>query len=119
MKKYNAKIVPNSKTLRKNMTVEERKLWYDFLKKLPLTVNRQKVIRNYIVDFFCASKKIVIEIDGSQHYEDEGRKKDTIRNNELSRLGYSVLRYTNRDISQNFDDVCNDILNQLNIKEYL
>ena len=65
-----------SKTLRKQMTNEEKHLWYDFLKKLPITFNRQKVIGNYVVDFYCASAKIVIELDGSQHYEENGREKD-------------------------------------------
>jgi len=69
-KTNNSKLTGNAKTLRKNMTKEERHLWYDFLKTLPLTVNRQKVIGNYIVDFYIASSKIVIELDGSQHYKD-------------------------------------------------
>jgi very-short-patch-repair endonuclease len=69
---YNKNLISNSKILRKNMTKEERKLWYQFLKKLPLTVHRQKIINNYIVDFYCAQAKIVIELDGSQHYEEKG-----------------------------------------------
>lgn len=75
MKKYNSALVPNSKTLRKNMTKEERRIWYDFLKNLPVTINRQKVIGEYIVDFYCASVKTVIEIDGLQHYEEKGKNK--------------------------------------------
>ena len=75
----NSKLTGNAKTLRKEMTKEERHLWYDFLKTLPITVNRQKVIGNYIVDFYIASSKIVIEIDGSQHYEDRGRETDAKR----------------------------------------
>lgn len=69
MKKYNRQLTANSKVLRKNMTKEERHLWYDFLKLLPYTINRQKVIANYIVDFYCAHNKLIIEIDGLQHYE--------------------------------------------------
>lgn len=75
-KTHNKKLTKNSQTLRRNMTKEERHLWYDFIKKLPVTFHRQKVINNYIVDFYCASAKIVIELDGSQHYFDEGIHKD-------------------------------------------
>jgi very-short-patch-repair endonuclease len=75
----NHKLTPNAKTLRKNMTKQERHLWYDFLKTLPITIHRQKVIGSYIVDFYCASKKIVIELDGSQHFENEGQEKDKLR----------------------------------------
>ena len=74
--KYNKKFVPLAQNLRKNMTKEEKHLWYDFLKKLPLTVNRQKNIGNYIVDFFIAQKRIVIEIDGAGHGFDENIEKD-------------------------------------------
>ena len=95
------------------MTKEERHLWYDFLKELPVTFNRQKVINNYIVDFYCASAKIVIELDGSQHYFDEGIRKDVIRDGNLSSLGLTVLRYSNDDINNSFESVCQDIFNNL------
>ena len=72
----NPKLTDNAKNLRKNMTKEERHLWYDFLKTLPITVNRQKVIGNYIVDFYIATAKLVIELDGSQHYEESSIKKE-------------------------------------------
>ncbi len=68
----NPQLRKNAQKLRREMTKEERRLWYDFLKQLPVTINRQKVIAHYIVDFYCASAKLVIELDGSQHYEDEG-----------------------------------------------
>ena len=68
-----------SQELRTNMTKEEKHLWYDFLKKLPQTVNRQKVVGNYILDFYCADAKIAIELDGSQHYEQDGKEKDLVR----------------------------------------
>ena len=109
----NPNLTQNSKTLRKNMTKEERHLWYDFLKLLPHTINRQKVIGNYIVDFYCASAKLVIELDGSQHYEDEGRNADAKRDEYLNSFGMKVLRYSNRDINQNFNEVCEDILRHL------
>ena len=112
-KTSNPKLTGNAKTLRKNMTKEEKHLWYDFLKNQSLTFNRQKVLRNYIVDFYCASAKLVIEIDGSQHYEDIGKKKDIQRDNFLKSLGLRVLRYSNYDINHNFEGVCADILNHI------
>lgn len=104
--KYNKKLVKNAQILRKNMTDEEKHLWYDFLKKLPFPVNRQKNIGNYIVDFYIASKKIVIELDGSQHFEEEHEKADKIRDAELGKLGLRVIRYTNDDIKKHFYEVC-------------
>ena len=109
----NPKLTGNAKVLRKNMTKEERHLWYDFLKSLPVNFNRQKVIGKYIVDFYCASKKIVIELDGSQHYEEKGIMKDKERDEFLNNLGLKVLRYSNFDINKNFDAVCQDILNNM------
>ncbi len=106
----NPKLTGNAKKLRKNMTKEERHLWYDFLKSLPLTVNRQKVIGNYIVDFYCAEKKIIIELDGSQHYENAGKENDKIRDSFLKSCGFKVLRYSNLEINKNFEGVCTDIL---------
>lgn len=97
------------------MTEEERHLWYDFLKLLPLTVHRQKVIGRYIVDFYCASAKLVIEIDGSQHYEKAGLENDRIRDKYLRDVGLTVLRYSNLDINRNFNAVCTDILKHLGI----
>ena len=95
------------------MTKEERRLWYDFLKTLPVTFNRQKVIGPYIVDFFCASANLVIELDGSQHYDEKGAEADRIRDQYLSGLGFRVLRYSNADINQNLSGVCEDILRYL------
>ena len=102
-----------SQELRINMTKEEKHLWYDFLKKLPETVNRQKVVGNYILDFYCAKAKIAIELDGSQHYDKIGKEKDAIRDSFLNEQGITVLRYKNEDINRYFDDVCRDILNHL------
>lgn len=95
------------------MTKEERHLWYDFLKTLPITVNRQKVIGNYIVDFYIATAKLVIELDGSQHYEEKGIENDAKRDAFLNGLGINVLRYSNLDVNQRFESVCEDILNNL------
>ncbi len=109
----NPKLTGLSKTLRKNMTKEERHLWYDFLKKLSVTVNRQKVIGDYIVDFYCSSAKVVIEIDGSQHYQDAGVTKDLVRDDYLKNMGLTVLRYSNLEINRNFRGVCEDIWNHI------
>ena len=97
------------------MTDEEKHLWYDFLKNLPVSFNRQKVIGKYIVDFYCAKSKLVIEIDGSQHYEDEGLEIDKQRDKYLQSLGLTVIRYTNLDINLRFEDVCRDIYKMLKI----
>ncbi|MBQ5911431.1 MAG: endonuclease domain-containing protein [Clostridia bacterium] len=109
----NSKLTRFSQNLRKNMTKEEKRLWYDFLKDLPTTINRQKVIGKYIVDFYCAAAKTVIEIDGYQHYLDEGEQKDKERDAFLQNLGLTVLRYSNRDIHKNFRGVCEDIYNKI------
>ena len=106
-------LTENSKRLRKEMTKEERHLWYDFLKSLPETFNRQKVFGDYILDFYCAQKKIVIELDGSQHYKVDGKTSDSTRDAYLSLHGLTILRYSNLDINKNFAGVCTDILNHL------
>lgn len=107
---HNKKLVPFAKDLRNNMTDAERKLWYLFLKRLPLTVNRQKNIGNYIIDFYIHSHNLAIEIDGRQHKLPENRTADDERDSELWTLGITVLRYSNQDINQNFRAVCEDIL---------
>ena len=114
--KYNKSLVANARTMRKNMTKEEKHLWYDFLKRLPFTVNRQKNIGDFIVDFFIAEKRVVIEIDGAQHFESDNRDADKHRDDELMKLGITVLRYSNHEINKNFEAVCNDILNRLSLK---
>ncbi len=106
-------LTPYAKKLRREMTKEERHLWYDFLKALPLTVNRQKVIGPYVVDFYCAGAKLVIELDGSQHCEGAGPAKDRERDRYLADLGLRVLRYSNLDINRRFEAVCEDILRHL------
>ena len=113
--KSNKNLTSNAKSLRTNMTKEEKRLWYEFLKKLPVTVNRQKVIGNYIVDFYCAQANNVIELDGSQHYNEQEKERDLIRDTTLNQLGITVLRYSNLDIKRNFRGVCQDILNHMGI----
>lgn len=109
----NGKLTAYSKALRKNMTKEERHLWYDFLKPLPVTVHRQKPLGNYIVDFYIASSNLIIELDGSQHFDYSGIQKDTERDQWLQNAGYTVLRYANSEIHLNFQGVCQDILNHI------
>ena len=106
----NPKLTGRAQQLRKNMTREERHLWYDFLKQLPVTFNRQKVIGRYIVDFYCAEAKLVIELDGSQHFEDAGAEADRERDEYMKSMGLMVLRYPNSEIWSNFVGVCEDIL---------
>ena len=114
-KLHNPKLSGNARRLRREMTKEERHLWYDFLKTLPVTVHRQKILGPYIVDFYIAAAKIVIELDGSQHYEDREKQKDQDRDVWLKNEGYQVLRYANSDVNQRFSAVCEDIYNHLQI----
>ncbi|MBR2431787.1 MAG: DUF559 domain-containing protein, partial [Clostridia bacterium] len=104
-----------ARILRKHMTPEEKHLWYDFLKRLPITVNKQKVIGNYIVDFLIASKRLVIEVDGAQHQKSDNEERDRQRDEALLHMGFRVLRYTNKDINTNFKVVCEDILSHLGL----
>ena len=110
---YNAKLTGNARKLRRNMTKEERHLWYDYLKSLPVTAHRQKGLGPYIVDFYIASKKLVIELDGSQHFEQCGIQKDEVRDRYLKSIGCTVLRYSNADVNKRFESVCQDIYNHL------
>ena len=112
---YNKKLVSNARTLRKNMTPEEKHLWYDFLKRLPYNVRRQHNIENYIVDFYIAEKKIVIEVDGRQHLLPEHKEADEQRDADLAAWGISVLRYSNDSIRNNFSAVAGDILRKLEL----
>ena len=111
---YDKKNIPLAKELRKNMTKEERHLWYDFLRNFPVRFGRQKVIGNYIVDFYCAKAKLIVELDGSQHFSDEGEKYDNIRTEQLKSYGLLVLRFSNHDIHNNFSGVCETILSTVN-----
>ena len=105
----NKKLVGIARTLRKEMTKEERHLWYDFLRQHPLKFYRQKPIGNYIVDFYCLSARLVVELDGGQHYEPSGQKKDGERTQGLEAMGLHVLRFSNLDVMQNFEGVCQTI----------
>ena len=109
MKQYNKSNIPLAKTLRKNMTPWERKLWYEFLREYPVKIQRQKSIGNYIVDFYCAKAKLVIELDGGGHYTDAQMENDEFRTKYLNNMGLSVLRICNIDIDNNFYNVCEHI----------
>ena len=109
--KYDKKNKAKARTLRKNMTPEERNLWYGFLKTYPCQFRRQKQFGSYIVDFYCAQAKLVIELDGSQHYTEEAQEYDRERTNYLNSLGLEVIRISNLDVSRKFQSVCEYIDN--------
>ena len=104
--KHNKQLVPLAKQLRKEMTKEERHLWYDFLRSYPVRFSRQKVLGKYIADFYCAEAKLVIELDGSQHYEPDNAQKDDERTEFLKEYGLKVIRIPNNEIGRNFRGVC-------------
>ena len=104
--KHNKSLVSNARQLRKNMTKEERHLWYDFLRDYPIKFLRQKILGKYIVDFYCADANLIVELDGSQHYEDKGMIYDTERSAYLAQYGLRVLRIPNNEVNRNFSGVC-------------
>ena len=109
--RHNKHIVPLAQALRKNMTKEEKHLWYDFLRSYPIKFIRQKIIDGYIVDFYCAKAKIVVELDGAQHGEEANLEKDALRDESLSKYDIQVIRIPNYEIWQNFNSVCAHIDN--------
>lgn len=102
----NDRILNTARMLRRNLTDQERHLWYDFLQKYPVKIYKQRIIDNYIVDFYCHSAKLVIELDGSQHYTARGKECDEKRTAALEKHGLSVLRFSNKDIDERFEQVC-------------
>ena len=114
-RKHNKELTANAKVLRKNMTKEERHLWYDFLRNYPVRFLRQKVIDNYITDFYCHTARLVIELDGSQHYSKDGLIKDKIRTENIEERNLTVIRIPNNYVNTNFRGVCeyiDDIVKQ-------
>lgn len=99
----------NARQLRRELTPHERKLWYLFLRKYPVKFYKQRIIGRFIVDFYCASAKLVIEVDGSQHFESRGLAYDSERSEFLEKLGLKVLRFSNREIDREFQSVCAQI----------
>ena len=105
----NNNLLENARYLRREMTPHERKLWYMFLRYYPVKIYKQRIIDSFIVDFYCASAKLVIELDGSQHYEEQGLAYDAKRTAILESYGLKVIRYSNYDIDRNFEAVCDQI----------
>ena len=106
---YNAEMKRQAHLLRKEMTRQERHLWYDFLKTYQPKFYRQRAISSYIVDFYCSKAKLVVELDGSQHYTEEGQEYDHIRTDVLEHYGLEVIRFSNTDIDNDFSGVCEAI----------
>ena len=112
---YNKNLIPIARNLRKNMTKQEFYLWFYFLKAYPIRLQRQKVIENFIVDFYCHRAALVIEIDGGQHYSEKNILYDEVRTQKLEQYNLKVLRYTNMEIDNHLKEVCSSI--DINIKE--
>jgi very-short-patch-repair endonuclease len=116
-RKHNKKLTPIAKTLRKNMTPQERHLWYDFLHNYKIRILHQKVIDRFVVDFYCRQANLVIEIDGGQHFRESEISKDKERTKILNSYGLKVIRFTNSEIDKNFEAVCATI--DRTIQKYL
>ena len=110
----NRKLNQRAKTFRKNMTPHERHLWFDFLRNYPIKIYRQRIIGNYIADFYCSKAKFIIEVDGSQHYEKDNREYDGPRTKYFNSLEIKVIRISNKDCDNNFDGVCLSIDREIN-----
>ena len=106
---HNSKLTSRAQELRKNMTKEERRLWYEYLHNYPYRFRRQVTVGNYILDFYCAAAKLAVELDGSQHYEFSGQLYDAQRTADLNGLGIYVLRFSNLDVLKNLRGVCRQI----------
>ena len=104
--KKNNELLNIARILRRNMTRQEKHLWYNFLRYYPIKIYKQRIIDNFIADFYCHSARLVIELDGSQHYTDQGKKHDAARTEILEKYGIYVLRFSNKDIDENFNGVC-------------
>lgn len=107
------KVTKQARRLRKESTPWENKLWYEFLRTYEIPFHRQKVIDNYIVDFYCRKAKLAIELDGSGHYFYSKSKADTKRTERISEFGIEVMRFSNLDIDKNFYEVCSAIDNEV------
>ena len=105
-RKHNPELTLSAKRLRREMTRAERHLWYDFLRTYPIRFLRQKVIDSYIVDFYCHEARLIIELDGSQHFEDRQENYDAARTAAMERRGLVVLRFSNDQVMESFYEVC-------------
>ena len=106
IKREDPKLINNARALRRRMTRQERRLWYDFLRGHRLHFYKQRVIGRYIADFYCAAAGLVIELDGSGHYKPEKKAEDKLRDEEIEKLGLTVLRIPNCEVDANFEGVC-------------
>ncbi len=117
---YDGTLIKTAKSLRKNMTPQEKHLWYDFLKDYPVRFQRQKVIKSFIADFYCHEAKLIVEVDGSQHYTEQGLAYDEERSGLLKEFDLTVIRFSNYDVNTKFEGVCTKIdetvKNQLSLK---
>jgi len=104
--KKNNNLLNIARMLRRNMTRQEKHLWYDFLRYYPIKIYKQRIIDNFIADFYCHQARLVIELDGSQHYTVQGKAHDEARTEILERYGLHVLRFSNKDVDDNFEGVC-------------
>jgi len=109
IRKHKKEYTERAKELRKNMTSQERKLWNSFLKNYPIRILRQKILNYYIIDFYCRKANLAIEIDGNQHYTEDGLEYDKERDNLLDAYGVKTLRIRNKEIEQDFKNVCEKI----------
>ena len=105
----NNKMLPVARKLRREMTPQEVQLWYGFLRKYPVKFYKQRIIESFIVDFYCAEARLVIELDGSQHYTEQGKAYDAERTQILREYGLKVLRFSNREVDEHFEEVCEKI----------
>ena len=105
-----------ARRLRREMTPQEQRLWYVFLRKYPVKFYKQRIIESFIVDFYCADARLVIELDGSQHYTEQGKAYDEERSAILHGYGLEVLRFSNRDVNNHFDAVCETIDREVQIR---
>ena len=104
--KKNNSLLDNAKELRRELTDQEKHLWYDFLRNYPIKVYKQRIIDSFIVDFYCHKAMLVIELDGSQHYTSVGKENDKARTKALEKYGLYILRFSNKDVDENFSGVC-------------
>ena len=105
-KPYNAELKQKARELRKNATKQENQLWYEYLREFRPRFTRQRIVGNYILDFYCGKVKLAVELDGSQHYESDTQKYDGLRTDYLNSLGIEVIRFPNTDVNSNFEGVC-------------
>jgi very-short-patch-repair endonuclease len=110
---YDHNLIELARQMRKNPTPAERKLWEEYLHNLPVKILRQKPIDRFIVDFYCASAKLAIELDGQQHYTEEGMTYDAERSAVLEGYGIKVIRFSNHDVMNDFDRICKQIADSL------